>query len=158
MSKVRPIPEGYHSLTPYIIVNDARAALAFYKKALGATEIMCMGPPGGKVHHAEMKVGDSFFMLADEFPEMGAKSAKTYGGSPVNFMLYVEDVDFVAKQAVAAGMKEKYPVKNQFYGDRNGTFTDPFGINWTISTHVEDVSEEEMARRAKEQMPGKHAE
>jgi PhnB protein len=154
----RAIPEGYHSLTPYFIVHNAREAIDFYKKALGATEIMCMGPPGGKVHHAELRIGDSHFMLADEFPEMGAKSAKTIGGSPVSFMLYVEDVDFVAKQAVAAGMKEKYPVKNQFYGDRNGTFTDPYGISWTISTHVEDVSPEEMEKRAKAAMPGKHAE
>jgi PhnB protein len=124
---VKPIPEGYHSVTPYLAVDDAAAALAFYKGAFGATEVMRMPGPGGKVGHAEVEIGGSRIMLADEHPEMGFRSPKAYGGSPVGLHLYVDDVDSVARQAVAAGAKELRPVKDQFYGDRTGSFEDPFG-------------------------------
>jgi PhnB protein len=145
---VKPIPDGYHSVTPYLIVKGAANALEFYKKAFGATELMRMAGPGGCVMHAEVKIGDSPIMLADEFPEMGARSPQTIGGSPVSICLYVEDVDAVAGKAIAAGAKVLRPVKDQFYGDRSGTFEDPFGHTWTISTHKEDVSPEEMRRRS----------
>jgi PhnB protein len=152
---VKPIPDGYHTVTPYLIVNDAAAALEFYKKAFGATELMRFPGPGGRIMHAEIKIGDSPIMLGDENPQMGYRSAKTMGGSPVGICLYVPDVDKLAKQAVAAGAKEVRPVQDQFYGDRSGTFTDPFGHQWTISTHKEDVSMEEMDRRMKAmKMPG----
>ena len=151
-SSVRPIPEGYHSLTPYLIVNDAAGAIAFYKEAFGAAEVMRMAAPGGRVGHAELKIGDSRIMLADEFPDMGARSPKAIGGSPVSLHLYVEDVDAVAKRAVAAGAKEVRPVKDQFYGDRLGTVEDPFGHLWHISTHVEDVPPDELRRRAEQAM------
>lgn len=146
--KPKPIPEGYHTVTPYLIVNDAVGALEFYKKAFGATELMRMADPGGKVMHAEIKIGDSPIMLADEFPEMGARSPQSFGGSPVSILLYVEDVDAMASQAVAAGAKEIRAVQDQFYGDRSGTFADPFGHQWHISTHVEDVAPEEMEKRS----------
>ena len=146
---VKPIPEGYHTATPYLIINGAADAIEFYKKAFGATEIMRFPAPGGKIGHAEIKIGDSPIMLADEFPEMGYKSPKTLGGSPASIMIYVEDVDTVFNQAVAAGAKEQRPVKDQFYGDRLGTLEDPFGHVWHVSTHKEDVSLEEMEKRAK---------
>ena len=149
---VKPIPDGYHTATPYLIVNGAAAAIEFYKKAFGATELLRMAGPDGKIGHAEIKIGNSPIMLADEFPEMGAKSAKTLGGSPMFLMLYVENVDVLAAQAVAAGAKAIRPLQNQFYGDRSGTFEDPFGLWWTISTHVEDVPPEEMKRRSEEAM------
>lgn len=152
--KVKPIPEGYNTLTPYLIVKGAKAALEFYKKAFDAQELMRVDAPGGMIGHAEMKVGDSLFMLADEHAEMGFKAPTTYGGSPVGFNLYVTEVDMVAAKAKAAGAKELRPVQDQFYGDRSGTFQDPFGHVWTISTHVEDVSPEELAKRAAQQ--GKH--
>jgi PhnB protein len=145
---VKPIPEGYHSVTPYVIVHDAAAAIDFYKRAFGATEVLRMPGPDGKVGHAEVKIGDSHVMLADEYPDMGARSAKSLGGSPVSLMVYVPDVDAIAKQAVAAGAKETRPVENKFYGDRAGSFEDPFGLEWHIATHVEDISDEEMAKRA----------
>ncbi len=145
---VKAIPEQYHSVTPYLIVHDAGAALDFYKRAFGATETVRMPGPDGRIGHAEIRVGDSVIMLADEHPEMGARSAKTIGGSPVSLMIYVEDVDSIAKQAVAAGAKETRPVENKFYGDRSGSFEDPFGMEWHISTHVEDVPPDEMERRA----------
>ncbi len=143
-----PIPAGFHSLTPYLICKNARAAIDFYKKALGAREVFCMEAGPGKIGHAELLIGNSHIMLADEFPEMGAKSPEGFGGSPVSFVLYVEDVDFSAKQAVSAGMSTLREVKDQFYGDRSGTFKDPFGHTWTISTHVEDIQAEEMKARA----------
>ncbi|MFN0018245.1 MAG: VOC family protein [Pirellulaceae bacterium] len=152
---VKPIPEGYHTATPYIIVNGAAAAIEFYKKAFNATELFRMAGPDGKIGHAEIKIGNSPIMLADESLEMGAKSAKTLGGSPMFLMLYVENVDVLAAQAVAAGAKVVRPLQNQFYGDRSGTFEDPFGLWWTISTHVEDVSPEEMKRRSEEAMKQK---
>lgn len=152
---VQPIPEGYHTATPYLIVSGAAAAIEFYKQAFNATELFRMAGPDGKIGHAEIKIGNSPIMLADEFPEMGAKSAKTLGGSPMFLMLYVENVDALAAQAVAAGAKEVRPVQNQFYGDRSGTFEDPFGLSWTLSTHVEDVPPEEMQRRSEEAMKQK---
>ena len=145
---VKPIPDGYHSVTPYLILNDAAAAIDFYKRAFGATELMRMPGPDGMIGHAEIRVGDSAVMLADEYPDMGARSAKSIGGSPVSLMIYVEDVDAIARQAVAAGAKETRPVKDQFYGDRSGSFEDPFGLEWHIATHVEDIPPDEMERRA----------
>jgi PhnB protein len=146
--KTKPIPDGYHTATPYLIVNGAAQALEFYKKAFGATEMMRFPGPGGKIMHAEIKIGDSPIMLADEAPEMGARSPKTIGGTPVSLLLYVEDVDAWASKAVAAGAKVQRPVQDQFYGDRTGTFEDPFGHVWSIATHKEDVSLEEMQKRA----------
>jgi len=148
MAKAKQIPEGYHTATPYLIIKDAAQAIEFYKKAFGATEVMRFAQPDGKIGHAEIKIGDSHIMLADEFPEMGARSPQTLGGSPVSILLYVEDVDAQAKLAVAAGAKVVRPVKDQFYGDRSGSFEDPFGHQWHIATHVEDVAPDEMRKRA----------
>ena len=145
---VKAIPEGYHTATPYLIVKGAAGALEFYKKALGATELMRFSGPGGCIMHAEIRIGNSVLMLADEFPQMGARSPQTLGGSPVGIMLYVEDADARYKQAVAAGAKVVKPIKDQFYGDRSGTVEDPYGHQWTISTHKEDVPPDEMKRRA----------
>lgn len=145
---VKPIPEGYHTLTPYLIVKGAAAALEFYARALGAQELVRMADPSGKVGHAEMKIGDSPFMLADEFPEMGALAPPAGGGHSVSFLVYVPDVDAAFARALAAGAKAVRPVQDQFYGDRSGTLEDPFGHQWTLATHVEDVSPEEMERRA----------
>ena len=147
MAKVKPIPDGYHTVTPYIYVNGAANAIEFYKKAFGAEEVMRFPGPGGKIMHAEVKIGDSIVMLADEFPEMGVKSPGAYGGSPVSMAIYVADVDARFNQAVTAGAKAVRAVKDQFYGDRSGTLTDPFGHTWTIATHMEDVSMEEVNRR-----------
>ncbi|HUK82177.1 MAG TPA: VOC family protein [Verrucomicrobiae bacterium] len=146
---VKAIPEGYHSVTPYLIIKRAADAIEFYKKALGATELMRMPQPDGRIGHAELKIGDSHVMLADEFPEKNIRGPKSLGGSPVTIHLYVEDVDAVAMRAVAAGAKELMPVTDQFYGDRAGKFEDPFGHLWYISTHKEDLSPEEIAKRAK---------
>ncbi len=148
-SKVRPIPEGYHTATPYLIVRGAAAALEFYTKAFGATESMRLQEPGGRVGHAEIMIGDSPIMLADEHPEIGARGPQALGGSPVSIVLYVEDVDAVVQRAVAAGAKVKRPVTDQFYGDRAGTVEDPFGHAWHIHTHTEDLTPEELAKRAK---------
>ncbi len=145
----KPIPEGYHSVTPYLIIKGATEAIDFYKKAFGATELFRMPAPEGKIGHAEIKIGDSPIMLADESPEMGYKSPQSLGGSPISIMIYVADVDTVFKQAIAAGGKEQRPVKDQFYGDRSGTLEDPFGHVWHVATHKEDVSPEEMERRMK---------
>jgi PhnB protein len=149
---VKPIPDGYHTATPYLIVKGAAQAIDFYKAAFGATELMRMEAPGGKIGHAEIKIGDSPIMLADEHPEMGAISPTTLGGATVHMLLYVEDVDTAFPRAVEAGAEITRPVQDQFYGDRSGTLKDPFGHSWTIATHVEDVSEEEMQRRAAEAM------
>jgi len=143
---VKPIPQGYHSVTPYLIVAGAAKALDFYRDAFGAQELMRM-PMGERIGHAEMRIGDSVIMLADEFPEQGHLGPSTRGGSPVGLMLYVEDVDTVFARAIAQGAKEERAVQNQFYGDRSGNLVDPFGHRWTLSTHVEDVSEDEMKRR-----------
>ncbi len=147
-SKVNPIPEGYNSITPYLIIKGASDAIEFYKKAFGATELFRMAQPDGRVGHAEIKVGDSIIMLADEFPEMGHKSPASLGGSPVSLLLYVEDVDAVYAQALGSGATQDRPVENKFYGDRGGSLIDPFGHIWHIATHVEDLSPEEMQKRA----------
>jgi len=146
-NKVKPIPEGYHTATPYLIVKDAARAIEFYKKAFGATELMRMPGPGGKIGHAEIKIGDSPIMLADEVPGMGFRSPESLGGSPISILLYVEDVDVVFSEALAAGAKVQRPVADEFYGDRTGGVTDPFGHVWYIATHKEDVSPEEMKKR-----------
>ena len=146
---VKPIPEGYHSVTPYLIINGAGEAIEFYKKAFGASELFRIPAPGGKIGHAEINIGDSRIMLADEYPEMGYKSPSSWGGTAVSLMIYVADVDSVYQQAIAAGGKEKRAVKDEFYGDRLGTMEDPFGHVWHIATHKEDISMEEMERRAK---------
>ena len=151
-SNVRPIPEGYHSVTPYLILSGAADAIEFYKKAFGAAEVMRMPAPGGKVGHAEVEIGGSRIMLADEYPDMGYRGPKAIGGTPVTIHLYVEDVDTVARQAVAAGAKERRPVKDEFYGDRSGNFEDPFGHVWHIATHKEDLSPDDIKRRADEAM------
>jgi PhnB protein len=147
-NKPKSIPDGYHSATPYLIVSDAAAAIEFYKKAFGATELMRMPKPNGKIGHAEIKIGDSPIMLADEDPEVGARSPRTIGGSPVSILLYVDDVDTTFTKAVNGGAKVQRPVADQFYGDRTGGVDDPFGHLWYIATHVEDVSPEEMKKRA----------
>lgn len=147
-NKVKPIPDGYHSVTPYLIVSDGARAIEFYKQAFGATELFRMDAPGGKIGHAEIRIGDSNIMLADEHPEMNARSPQTLGGSPVSIMLYVEDVDAQTEKAIAAGAKVLRPVETKFYGDRGGSFEDPFGHQWHIATHVEDVPHEELERRA----------
>jgi PhnB protein len=144
---VKPIPDGYHTATPYLIVDGAARAIDFYKQAFGATELMRFDGPDGRVAHAEIRVGDSPIMVADEMPDMGYRSPQAYGGTPVGLMLYVPDVDAVFKQAIAAGGKEVRAVQDQFYGDRSGNLVDPFGHMWTISTHKEDVTPEEMQRR-----------
>ena len=152
MSKVKPIPEGYHTVTPYLCCKDAAAAIDFYKKAFGATEVMRIDNEG-KVGHAEIQIGDSRVMLADEFPEMGFLSPKTVGGSPVMIHLYLDDVDATANRAVAAGAKVTRPVADQFYGDRGGQLEDPFGHKWYVSTHKEDLSPEEIEKRAAAMTP-----
>jgi PhnB protein len=144
---VKPIPEGYHSVTPYLIVQGAAAALDFYTKVFGATELFRMPGPDGRIGHAEIKIGDSPIMLADEHPEIDALGPKTIGGTPVGILIYVTNVDTMFNQAVAAGAKVLKPLQDQFYGDRSGTIEDPFGHKWTIATHVEDVSPEEIQRR-----------
>lgn len=147
--KVKPVPDGYPTVTPYLIINGAAAAIEFYRRAFGATEIMRLEHQG-RIGHAEIKIGGSPIMLADEFPEMDARSPQVYGGSPVSMMLYVDDVDAVVARAVAAGAKLQRPVADQFYGDRTGTVEDPFGHFWHVATHVEDMSPEELQRRAAE--------
>ena len=146
--KVKPVPDGYHNATPYLIVDGAAKAIDFYKRVFGATERMRMPSPGGKVGHAEISIGDSMIMLADEHPEMGARAPGAFGGSAVSLMLYVEDVDATFKQAIAAGGKEIRPVADQFYGDRLGSLEDPFGHKWHIATHKEDLTPEEIKKRA----------
>jgi PhnB protein len=146
----KPIPDGYHSVTPYLVVKGASRAIDFYKQAFGATELMRMEGPGGSIGHAEIKIGNSPVMLADEHPDMGFRSPQTLGGAGVSLMVYVDDVDEVFPRAVSAGAKELRAVQNQFYGDRSGTLEDPFGHVWTVSTHVEDVPSDEMLRRSRE--------
>ncbi|MBI4662116.1 MAG: VOC family protein [Verrucomicrobia bacterium] len=146
-TKAKPIPDGYQTATPYLIVKGAAKAIEFYKRAFGATELMRFPGPAGAIMHAEIKIGDSRLMLADEFPQMNAISPQTLGGSPVFLALYVEDVDTVTQVAVSAGATVERPVQDQFYGDRSSTLVDPFGHRWTIATHIEDVSPEEIQRR-----------
>jgi PhnB protein len=145
--QVKPIPNGYHTVTPYLVVKDAASAIDFYKKAFGATELFRMAGPHGRVMHAEIKIGNSPIMMADECPEMRTRSPQSVGGSPVSMYLYVEDVDALFSQAVAAGAKVTRPVKDQFYGDRSGGLEDPFGHVWYVATHKEDVPPEEIHRR-----------
>ena len=146
---VKPIPEGYHSVTPYLIVDDAKAAIDFYTRALGAKEKFRL-PMGDRIGHAEILIGDSHVMLADEFPDMGHLGPKSRGGTTVSLMVYVEDVDTAFKRAIEAGGKEERPVENQFWGDRLGTLTDPFGHKWSLATTVEEVSPDELQRRMAE--------
>jgi PhnB protein len=148
----KPIPDGYRTATPYLIVKGAAEAIEFYKRAFGATEMLRMADPQGRVGHAEIKIGDSVIMLADEHPAMGYRSPRSLGGSSVSILLYLEDVDAVFERAVKAGAKAQRVVMDQFYGDRSGTLEDPFGHMWTVATHVEDVPPEEMKRRAQAAM------
>lgn len=146
--KVSPIPEGFHSVTPHLIIKGAGRAMDFYKKAFGAEEVMCMrGPDGQSVCHAEIKIGNSHVFLADEYPDMGCIGPQTLKGSPVTIHLYVNDADKVFNQAVAAGAKVTMPVTDMFWGDRYGKLEDPFGHHWSVATHIEDVSPEECAKR-----------
>jgi PhnB protein len=145
-----PIPDGYPRVNPYLIVDGAAAAIDFYTSVLGATERMRMEGPDGKVGHAELEIGDSVIMLADEHPEIDALGPRTVGGTPVSLHVYVEDVDGVFERAIGAGAKALRPVEDKFYGDRSGGFEDPFGHRWDVSTHVEDIPPEEMSKRAAE--------
>jgi PhnB protein len=154
MASVKPIPDGYPRVIPYLTVEGADAAIDFYTSVFGATERVRMPGPGGKVGHAELEIGDSLLMLADTFPDMGAPSPQSLGGTPVTVMVYVEDVDDVFARAIQAGATEERKVENQFYGDRAGQFTDPFGHKWFVATHVEDVPPDEMAKRAAAAMGG----
>ena len=146
MANVKPIPDGYHSVTPYLIIKGAADAIEFYKTAFGATELFRMENEG-TIGHAEIKIGDSPIMLSDEHPQMGYLSPTTLGGTPVSIMIYVDDVDTIFKQAIGAGGEQQKAVQDQFYGDRSGTLKDPFGHVWHVATHVEDVSPQEMEKR-----------
>jgi PhnB protein len=152
MATVQPIPEGYPQITPYLCVDGASAAIEFYSEVFGATERMRIDDPDGRIGHAELQLGDSVLMLADEYPDLGIRGPKTIGGTPVTLSVYVEDVDSVVDRAVKAGAKMLRPVEEKFYGDRAGQFEDPFGHRWSVATHVEDMSPEEMAKRAAEGM------
>ena len=145
---VKAIPEGYHSVTPYLAINGAANAIEFYKKAFGATERMRFDAPDGKIGHAEISIGDSVIMMADEFPEMNFRAPQAGAGTSVSLMLYVEDVDSFIEKAVAAGAKIERPIKDEFYGDRTGTIKDPYGHMWHIATHKEDLTMEEIGKRA----------
>jgi PhnB protein len=151
-SKVRAVPEGFHTITPHLVIRGATAAIEFYKKAFGAQTIMSMPGPGGKVMHAELKIGDSILFLADEFPDMGSCAPAPGSSSPVVLNLYVEDCDKIFNQAVAAGAKVQMPPADMFWGDRYAKFSDPFGHNWSVATHIEDVPPAEMPKRAEEAM------
>jgi PhnB protein len=146
-AKVKAVPRGYHTITPYLSIKGAADAIEFYKRAFGAKEVMRLAPPDGRVGHAELQLGDSRVMLADEFPDMDFRSPHAIGGTPVTIHMYVKDVDAVVKEAVAAGATITRPVEDQFYGDRSGTVMDPYGHVWHVSTHKEDLSEEEIRRR-----------
>lgn len=146
-TKIKPIPDGYHTLSPYLTVRGASAALEFYKKAFGATELCRLNMPDGKIAHGEFKIGDSIFMISDENPGCGATSSEALSGSPVTLHLYVTDADTTLADAIKAGGKETMPLANQFWGDRMGGVVDPFGHNWLIATHVEDVDPNEFQSR-----------
>jgi len=152
---VKPIPDGYHTVTPYLIIKGAARALDFYKQAFGATELFRMDGPGGRIGHAEIRIGDSPIMLADEHPEIGALSPQSRGGTSGSILLYVEDADKLTEQAVAAGATVLRPIQNQFYGDRSASLADPFGHQWHIAIHVEDVPVDEMHKRAQVAMQPK---
>lgn len=153
VENVKAIPDGYEGLTPYLVCRNAEAAIDFYTRAFGATELFRIGEPG-MVGHAEMKIGSTIFMLADEHPDFGALSPERVGGTPVTLMYYVEDVDAFTEKAVAEGLKVLRPVQDQFYGDRSGQFIDPFGHKWTFATHIADMTPEEMNRKAAEMFGG----
>ena len=148
MAAAKPVPEGYPEVTPYLIVDGAGAAIEFYGKVLGARERMRLPGPDGTIGHAELQLGDSLLMVADEAPQLGLRGPRAIGGTPVTISVYVEDVDGVVERAAQAGARVLRPVEDQFYGDRSGQFEDPFGHRWSVATHVEDVSPEEMSRRA----------
>jgi len=146
-TNIKPIPDGYHTLTPYLVVRSAAEALAFYQIAFGASETFRLNAPDGKIVHAEFKIGDSMFMLSDENPQCTDVSPETLGGSPVKQFLYVADTDAVFADAIQAGAQEIMPPTNQFWGDRMGSVTDPFGHHWLIATHIEDVDPNELQSR-----------
>lgn len=148
----QPMPKGYHSITPYLVVKDASRAIDYYKRAFGAKEISRMDGPNGKIVHAEIKIGDSMLMLMDEMPGSGSRSPQSLGGSPVNIFLYIDKVDDVFHQAVSAGAKVDMPVADMFWGDRYGKITDPFGHSWSLATHVKDVSPQEMKKGMQDAM------
>ena len=150
---VKPIPEGYHAVTPYLIIKDAAEAIEFYKTAFGAQELVRMSMPDGKIGHAEIKIGDSILMLGEEVEEMGFRSPQALGGCPVGFVIYIEDVDTEFQRALDAGATVSRPLENKFYGDRMGSVRDPFGYEWSLGTHIEDVTPEEMHKR----MEAEHA-
>jgi PhnB protein len=157
MSPVKPIPEGYPRITPYLCVDGADKAIQFYTDVFGMKERMRMPAEGGKIGHAELQLGDSVIMLADEHPDMDFRSPRAFGGTPTTVHMYVDDVDRVVGRAVEAGAKVLREVRDEFYGDRSGQIEDPFGHRWNVSTHVEDVSDEEMARRMAQQQAGSSA-
>ena len=154
MASVKPIPDGYPRVTPYLHVDGASKAIEFYRTVFGAKERMRLAAPDGRIGHAELEIGSSMIMLADEHPEMNVRGPKSVGGTPVTVLVYVEDVDRAFERALKAGAKELRPVQNQFYGDRSGQFEDPFGHQWNVATHVEDVPPDEMAKRAAKMMGG----
>ena len=154
MAAVKPIPEGYPQVTPYLVVEGAEAAIEFYGKVFGATERMRLPGPDGTIGHAELQLGDSLIMVADEAPQFGLRGPRAIGGTPVTISVYVEDVDGVVERAVQAGATLLRPVEDQFYGDRSGQLEDPFGHRWSVATHVADVSPDEMGRRAAELADG----
>lgn len=149
-AQVKPIPQGYHSVTPYLSLSDAARAIDFYKRAFGAQEVMRMDAPGGKIGHAEIKIGDSMIMLADEMPGSGCRSPQSLGGTTAGVFLYVENVDAVFNQAVSAGAQVDTPLADMFWGDRYGRLKDPFGHSWSVATHKEDVAPAEMSKRMQE--------
>jgi PhnB protein len=149
-TSIKAVPDGYHSVTPYLIVKGAAKAIAFYEKAFGARRRLCLPAPGGGIGHAELEIGDSILMLADEFPGLGARGPHSMGGSPVSLLIYVEDVDTVFAAAVAAGAKPVRPLENKFYGDRAGQVEDPFGHVWTLASHIENVTAEQLSARMEE--------
>ncbi len=154
MPNVKPIPDGYHSVTPYLALKSADAGIKFYEKAFGAKEILRLPTPDGGVAHAEIEIGNSRVMMADEMPAYGNKSPQSLGGSPISLAVYVEDVDSAFDKAVKAGATVKRPVEDQFYGDRAGTLIDPFGYQWSLMTHKEEVSLDEMQRRMQKMYSG----
>ena len=154
MATVKPIPDGYPRVTPYLHVDGASKAIEFYRTVFGAKERMRMAAPDGRIGHAELEIGNSMIMVADEHPDMNIRGPKSVGGTPVTVLVYVEDVDRAFERALTAGAKELRPVQNQFYGDRSGQFEDPFGHQWNVATHVEDVPPDEMAKRAAKLMGG----
>ena len=154
MARAKPIPEGHQTVSPYLIVDGAARALDFYTKAFGAKELFRLTAPDGRLGHAEIRIGDSVVMLADVHAEMGAHDPRHFKGSPISLHVYVEDVDTTAKRVIAAGATVKRPVQDMFYGERSGTFEDPFGHTWHVSTHIEDLTPEEIGRRAAAQKKG----